>query len=222
MVSAGDQGLTFRGPLPPSTRENWPQAALTETGAWRTAIEIEQLLELGLAEEHDDCIRVPYQNFEPIQSDIPVSLISAWTAHSPFLLKIDRKSDIGRPDFQYRYSFLLGGKPGHVDRVGYYVTRAASPDVFLLDFQMFSLLEAMDTFNALAPASKTPQTSWLTFAKVKGCAKEVGAALDGTLENNDVIVPSTLGLDIRSSRGTPGPKSYTHLIALGLDECELS
>ena len=166
-------------------------------GAWRTSIELEQLLELGLIEEHDDCIRIPYQNFGSIQTDIPVSLISAWTAHSPFLLKIDRKSDIGRPDFQYRYSFLLGGKPVHVDRVGYYVRRAANPETFLLDFQMFSLLDAMDTFNALAPANKTPQTSWLTFAKVKGCAKEVGAALDATLQNNDVIVPSTLGLDMR-------------------------
>ena len=53
----------------------------------------------------------------------------------------------------------------------------------------------------LPPEAKTPQASWLTFAKVKGCAKEVGAALDSTLQNNDVIVPSTLGLDMREDRG---------------------
>ena len=128
---------------------------------------------------------------------MPVSLIGAWSPHSPFLLKIDRKSDLGRSDFQYRYAFVLAGRPVHVDRLGYYVKRAASTDVFLLDFQMYSLVEAMDAFNALSPDAKTPQESWLTFAKVKGCAAEVGAALDGTLRSNDVIVPSTLGLDMR-------------------------
>jgi hypothetical protein len=196
-VSAAPEGLTIRGPLELSKCENWPADALTTTGAWRTAVEIEQLLESGFAEEHDGAIRVPYANFEAIQSEMPVSLIGAWSQHSPFLLKIDRKSDLGRPDFQYRYTFLLAGKPVHVDRLGYYVQRGSSTEVFLLDFQMYSLVDAMDSFNALAPSEKTPQESWLTFAKVKGCAAEVGAALDSTLNSNDVIIPSTLGLDMR-------------------------
>ena len=131
---------------------------------------------------------------------MPVNLIGAWTQHSPFLLKIDRKSDLGRSDFQYRYTFLLSGKPVHLDRLGYYVRRAASPEIYLLDFQMYSLVEAMDVFNALPAAAKTLQESWLTFARVKGCAREVGAVLDSTLRNNDVIVPSTLGLDMREDQ----------------------
>jgi hypothetical protein len=152
---------------------------------------------LGLAEEATGAVRVPYANFDAIQNDMPVSVIGGWTQHSPFLLKIDRKSDVGRPDFQYRYAFVLAGQQVHVDRLGYYVKRPGSTDVFLLDFQMYSLVEAMDAFNALSPEAKTPQESWLTFAKVKGCATEVGATLDSTLRNNDVVVPSTLGLDMR-------------------------
>jgi hypothetical protein len=100
-------------------------------------------------------------------------------------------------DFRYRYSYLLAGQQVHVDRLGYYVKRTGIAEVFLLDFQMYSLVEAMDAFNALPPEAKTPQESWLTFAKVKGCATEVGATLDSTLRNNDVIVPSTLGLDMK-------------------------
>jgi hypothetical protein len=196
-VLAGPDGLTIRGPRELSKRENWPADALAATGAWRTAVEIEQLLEEGLADEEQDEIRVRYSNFAVIQSEMPVSLIGTWSPHSPFLLKIDRKSDLGRPDFQYRYTFLLAGTPVHVDRLGYYVRRASSTEVFLLDFQMYSLVDAMDSFNSLAPAAKTPQESWLTFAKVKGCAAEVGAALDSTLNSNDVIIPSTLGLDMR-------------------------
>jgi len=123
--------------------------------------------------------------------------MGALVAHSPFLLKIDRKSDVGRSDFQYRYAFLLGGSAVSIDRVGYYMRRSGRAEIFSLDFQMYSLVEAMDTFNILAPEDKTPQTSWLTFAKVKGCAREVGASLDSTLAHNDVIVPSSLGLDMR-------------------------
>jgi SNF2 family DNA or RNA helicase len=65
---------------------------------------------------------------------------------------------------------------------------------------MYSLLEAMDRFNALPPSSKTSQASWLAFATVKGCAREVGATLDSTLRANDVIIPSVLGLDIREDK----------------------
>src|SRR5580704_12401232 len=196
-VLAAPEGLTIRGPRELSKRENWPADALAAAGAWRTAVEIEQLLEEGLADEEQDEIRVRYSNFAVIQSEMPVSLIGTWSPHSPFLLKIDRKSDLGRPDFQYRYTFLMAGTPVHVDRLGYYVRRVSSTEVFLLDFQMYSLVDAMDSFNALSPAAKTPQESWLTFAKVKGCAAEVGAALDSTLNSNDVIIPSTLGLDMR-------------------------
>jgi SNF2 family DNA or RNA helicase len=196
-ISAETDGLAIRGPRDLSTREHWPDDALAAPGGWRTAIEVEQLIELGFAENRQGHVLVPYRDFQTIDTEMPVSLTSAWSPHSPFLLKIDRHSDLGRSDFQYRYGFLLASRQVHVDRVGYYVRRAASNEVFLLDFQMYSLIEAMDVFNALPPGAKTPQESWLTFAKVKGCAKEVGATLDSTLQNNDVIVPSTLGLDMK-------------------------
>jgi len=196
-ISAEGEGLAIRGPRNLLTRAEWPADALAAPGGWRTAMEIEQLLELGLAESGQDCVLVPYQNFQTIQDEIPVSLTSAWSTHCPLLLKIDRKSDLGRPDFQYRYSFLLAGRQVQVDRVGYYARTAASTEVFLLDSQMYSLIESMEGFNALAPEAKTPQESWLTFAKVKGFAQGVGATLDATLQKNDVIVPSSLGLDMK-------------------------
>lgn len=196
-INAEADGLAIRGPQVLSSRELWPPDAIGAAAGWRTAIEIEQLLELGLAESTIDRILIPYDNFETIAAEIPVGLTSAWSKHSPFLLKIDRKSDLGRPDFSYRYSFLLGGQRVQVDRLGYYVRRTASSEVFLLDTQMYSLIEAMDGFNGLSPDSKTPQQSWLTFATVKGCAQSVGAALDSTLQKNDVIVPSMLGLEIK-------------------------
>jgi hypothetical protein len=179
-----------------SRRESWPRDALRVAGGWRTAIEIEQLLEVGLAESAGGEVLVPYRNFREIDDQIPVALTQAWSHPSPFLLKIDRKSDIGRPDFLYEHQFLLGGRRAYGERQGYYVKRAGSGEIFRLDHQMYSLLEAMDLFNALPPERKTLQASWLTFAHIKGCAREVGAALDSTLQKNDVVIPSTIGLDL--------------------------
>ena len=90
-ISAEATGLVIRGPRELSKREYWPPDALLTTGAWRASIEIEQLLELGLAEETDGAVQVPYENFETIQNDIPVSLIGAWTSHSPFLRSEERR-----------------------------------------------------------------------------------------------------------------------------------
>lgn len=196
-LQAEPEGLALRGPVVLSRRENWPADALGSQGGWRTAVEIEQLLELGLANEAADAVWVRYGDFESISNEMPVGFTGAWTGHSPFLLKIDRRSDVGRADFQYRYAFILGGRQVHVDRLGYYVRRAGFAEIFLLDTQMYSLIEAMDAFNALPSDQKTPQQSWLTFAKVKGCAAAVEALLDSTLERNDVVIPSQLGLDMR-------------------------
>jgi len=96
-----------------SGRETWPRDALGAPGGWRTAIEIEQLLEVGLAEQVGTDVIVPYTNFQEIDDQMPVALTQAWSKPSPFLLKIDRRSDIGWPDFLYQYQFLLGGRPAY-------------------------------------------------------------------------------------------------------------
>lgn len=196
---AAPNGLVLRSPAGNdlSRRVNWPPEALAAPGGWRTAIEVEQLLELGLAETDGSGVLVPYGNLETIGAEMPVSFPIVWVQPSPFLLKIDRKSDVGRKDFEYKYQFLLGGRPTHLDRLGPYVKRAGTDVVFVLDQQMYSLVDVMDSFNALPLESKTLQESWLTFARVKGCANHVGATLDATLQKNDVVVPSTIGLDMR-------------------------
>ena len=53
----------------------------------------------------------------------------------------------------------------------------------------------MEKFNALPDAARGPQTSWMAFADVKRLSTEVDARLDTWLQNNDVIVPSSIGVD---------------------------
>ena len=61
---------------------------------------------------------------------------------------------------------------------------------------MYSLVEAMDSFNALAPEEKGSQRSWLDFANIKQWSREANAVLDATLLKNDVVIPSSIGLDL--------------------------
>ena len=185
------------------------------------------LLEMGLANVEDGAVRIPYQNFPEIEAE-EFRLTTAFAAPSPFLLKIDRTSDIGRPDFRYRYQYVLGAVPVPLQRFGFYVKRAATGEVFRLDERMYSLLEAMDAFNALAPEEKGPQRSWLDFANIKRWSHEVNAALDATLSKNDVMVPSSIGLDlyedpeVPSASSPPVPSLITEASGLSLTETVMS
>jgi SNF2 domain-containing protein len=175
--------------------ETWPDDARQQSAGRRTAFEAASLLEMGLATVVDGAVCVPYANFVEVEAE-EFRLTTAFAEPSPFLLKIDRTSDIGRPDFKYKYQYVLGSLTVSLQRFGTYVKRSSTGEVFRLDERMYSLLEAMDTFNALTPDEKGPQRSWLDFANIKRWSREVNAALDATLQKNDVVVPSSIGLDL--------------------------
>jgi hypothetical protein len=200
-VSCDHAGLRFTGPGRLDRRELWPEDARKSLAGFRAAIELEQLLESGLAEADGDVVRIPYQHFADVE-DFDIDITSRWTALCPYLLKIDRYSDLGWSDFQYKYEFLRAGKPVFLDRLGYFVRRAGIARVYHLDRQTYSLVEEMDRFNASGPADKSPRAAWLSFSRIKHCANEVGAALDAALQKNDVVVPSAISLSmIEDDRG---------------------
>lgn len=177
------------------TRDNWPAAALSTPEGLRVALEVEQCLEMGLAEEIEGGVCCPYTSFLEIHK-LKFELTRLWTEWSPFLLEIDRTSDLGRRDFHYKYRYKLGSGEVPLVRLGYYVRRDATGTVYHLDDQTYALVSAMDEFNRLPEDRKTKSASWLTFAQVKGSAEAVGADLDRYLASNDVVIPSRIALDI--------------------------
>jgi hypothetical protein len=150
---------------------------------------------MGLANIANNGVSIPYDSFPEVEAE-EFRITTAFTKPSPFLLKIDRSSDLGRPDFKYRYQYLLGATQVPLERVGFYVRRSATGEIFRLDERMYALVEAMDKFNCLPPEEKGPQRSWLDFANIKRWSREVDAQLDATLMKNDVVLPSSIGLDL--------------------------
>jgi hypothetical protein len=198
-VNASDESLTIESEVivDLSSRASWPTNALQQTEGLRTAMEVAQCLELGYAVSSPGRISIPYEFFPAIRR-AGLGIVNRWSDWSPYLLKIDRLSDIGRPDFRYRYSFLHEGTPVAFKRTGYFGTVPGCETVYRLDDQTYALVSEMERFNRLPPELKGRSDSWLTFSKVKECAIDVGARLDSYLLANDVIVPQLLNLEVHT------------------------
>jgi SNF2 family DNA or RNA helicase len=180
--------------------EAWPSSARTTAAGRVASFDTSLLLQDGFGEIVADDVVIPYENFaEMLEKQYTLPLL--FTEPSPFLLQIDRAGDLGTPGFRYKYRFLLGGSPVLVDRRGYYLKRSADATAYHLDVNHFLLLQAMDDFNQLPPEEKKPHVSWLTFADVKRLSNEVNAGLESWLRNNDVVVPSSIGLELLEENG---------------------
>src|SRR5258707_1131405 len=95
-------------------KETWPEGLLAVSGAWKIAVQIEQLTELGLGTREPAGFLLPNDQVDSaVMSDL--DLVSGWVRDCPYLLKIDRQSDLGRPDFRYRYQLLEEGRPALYD-----------------------------------------------------------------------------------------------------------
>ncbi len=176
-----------------ASREEWPRAVADAAGGQRVIAEVEQLLDMEIAEEGEGCVRIRWEKFGEVFADT-FALPLKGSAPSPLMLRIDSISQVSRADFQYRYDYLLGARETDVERVGYFVRRRAMGGVYCLDERTFRIVDAMDRFNVLAADERRSPRSWLTLATVKSVASEVGATLDATLASNDVVVPSQLAL----------------------------
>ena len=73
--------------------------------------------------------------------------------------------------------------------------------IYQLDRQTYSLVEAIDAFNALSPENKSGGNAFIQFAHIKGLAEEVGAELDQFLLSEKIVVPSEIALDIIQEEG---------------------
>jgi hypothetical protein len=203
---AGDVGCDL------TRRAGWPKSVL-ETQEGRTAAtQAELLLDLELADSEQGALVVRWQRFADLLRE-DVQLPFRWTTWSPLMLGIDRVSELGRPDFRYKYSFRSGSRDAGVQRVGYFLRRTQTGQLHHLDEQTFALVEAMDRFNALPPSERTQQAAWLTFGEIKGCSAAVGASLDRHLAETDVIVPSQIALDIYVHPDDPESISFVPKVA---------
>lgn len=178
-------------PLP---LDSWPPALLRSSAGAALALDVEQILDRGLGTVEGDLVRIAWEDYERLADD-GIALLDRFLDASPFLLAIDRESEIGRRDFTYLYQFLLGGRDATVERWGYVVRHRATERTFRLDPRTYRLVAAMDRYNALPDGARTQALAWEAFAAIREDAEQLGVPLDEHLASNRVIVPSQLALD---------------------------
>jgi hypothetical protein len=155
---------------------------------------VPQLLELGLATQKKDGIRIDYANFAKLEVEHNIDAFDGIVPWAPFAVEIETTGWPGGESFRYYYRFYSGMQVVNLQRLGCFVRRGEA--IFRLDLQTFSLVETIDAFNSLAPETKASREAFVRFAEVKDLAEGVGAQLDAFLERERVIVPSKIGLDL--------------------------
>lgn len=159
LVSATSDGLdlhSFSAVLDWERPESWPAEAVQSSLGKRVSYEVATVLEMELASSAGGSVLIPYGNFAELDRQ-EIALHKSFSQPSPFLLHIDRSGVIGRPDFQYKFRYMLGGQPVPLERTGTYLRRASTTQLFHMDPNHFALVDAMERFNALPPAARRPQ-----------------------------------------------------------------
>lgn len=118
----------------------------------------------------------------------------------PFVIEIRSIGNLGNPDFTCVYRFLDGnGHPfSNPKRTGA-LLEIGSELVFLLVGDQYRLLEAIDAFSGReqVPPGEAVKSNLLVFARVKGLAQATGAMLDMYLNEEQVIAPSKIRVQLR-------------------------
>jgi SNF2 family DNA or RNA helicase len=159
---------------------------------------IPQLLELGLATEVDDTIRIANNSF----IDFPEQGIDAFEGivdWSPFTLELESYGNLGWGSFGYKYRFQYASQLIYPERLGCFLRR--NNKVYQLDKQIFLLVQTIDDFNNLPSDGKKGKEAFIKFANIKGLAETIGLELDAYLTRQRVIIPSHIGIDIKDEDG---------------------
>lgn len=148
-------------------------------------------MELGFRRSESDwCI--PYRQFADLKGN-GIDAFDGICKWSPLTLELESTRWLGSPDFAYRYRFYRGSTPVAVERRGCFI--AVRDEIFRLDVDCFSLIEAIDQFNGTQSEVRA-DTALLQFSRIKGLATAIGAKLDKYLSAERVLLPSKLGVDI--------------------------
>lgn len=158
---------------------------------------LKELLDNGQGELADKGIHIPNEEVCQLES-VEHGLLGLPEPY-PFDIEIRSHGTFNQPEFRYNYQFLQPDlKPLHPKRIGC-ILRLTKNWVYLLSHEQFVLLEALDAFNTRGTTDKNFETNLLEFAKIKGLAKGIGAALDLYLNQNEVVAPETVRLRLRES-----------------------
>lgn len=153
-----------------------------------------QLLDMGIATLEQGGLRIKHQEFARLEQFHKIDAFDGIVPWAPFTVEVETTRWPGDESFRYFIKFYAGTQPVDPVRVGSFVLHKEA--VHRLDLQTYSLVEVINSFNALPPEKKSGKDAFIKFSQIKDLAEGVGAQLDEFLLRERVIVPSSIGLDL--------------------------
>ena len=153
-----------------------------------------QLLDMGLASIEKGGVRISHEEFARLEQFHKIDAFDGVAPWAPFTVEVETTRWPGDESFRYFIKFYAGRRVVDPPRIGSFVMY--NEVVHRLDLQTFSLVEVINSFNALPPEKKAGKDAFISFSQIKDLAEGVGAQLDEFLSRERVIVPSSIGLDL--------------------------
>ena len=123
---------------------------LTSLGKRLPAL-IPQLLELGLIENNEFGVIIPYKALLELP-DYEIYAFEELAPTAPFFCELSSQGTLGLSDFSYRLKFYYGSNQVYFEKiVGCFVTTSVG-DIYCLDRQTYSLVRAIEIFRNLTPS----------------------------------------------------------------------
>ena len=157
----------------------------------------------GLAEFKDNCFYVhPYEVYKLDSID---SQILDLPEPYPYTLLIEADGIINRPGFLFKlsfYDFVPNGSLLKVTRTANILKYKDNNLSYLLSESQLKLCEHIDLVNKNSISSFDKYKMFQYTATIKNLANEAGAHLDSYLNNENIILPDAIELDLKYENNT--------------------
>lgn len=154
------------------------------------------VLEQGLADATPNGSFIPWESWGSAIA-LGARSLTLFSRPSPFLLEVDRLSELGRPDFRYVLRWCSGNAQRSLTRVGAYLT-SDEGEFYHLDAHTLAIAHTAESFNALpTDLKREPRRAFASLAVLLEHSDTAAAVLERHLSSNLVVVPASIGLRIR-------------------------
>lgn len=157
----------------------------------------------GLAEFKEDCFFVnPYEIYKLDSIDLQILDLPE---PYPYTLLIEAYGIINRPGFQFKlsfYDFVPNGSLLKVTRSVNILTFNNKNLSYLLSENQLKLCEYIELFNKESTSSFEKYKMFQYTATIKKLAKEADAYIDSYLDNENIILPEEIQLDLKYENDT--------------------
>jgi SNF2 family DNA or RNA helicase/HJR/Mrr/RecB family endonuclease len=159
-----------------------------------------EMVDNGLAVFNNDSCEVEITEILRL-SDVDKQILNLPSTY-PYEIYIQSDGQLNQSNFKFKYGFYDFAPNGNrfmVNRNGAVIE--VDNHQYLLSSNQFQICDALDNFNSLSEHERTFQNNLKCFADIKTLSKEAASLLDSYLQNQNVVHPDKIKIELDFSEG---------------------